>query len=189
MLRHHRLHFGSAADQLAHTVNVCVALLQRDGRRQRRANPEIALLQFGQEFQSQPATEQNRQDHQTRRADHHQLTVVHGPAQHRQIKPAQEHHDAGLGFLHVRRQNDRTQRRRHRKGRKQAAGQRIGVGPRHRSEDVAFDAAQREQRQKRRDNDGCRKKDRARHVCGGGQNGMALHAHRRVVGDMALLGF
>ena len=91
--------------------------------------------------------------------------------------------------MHVRRQDDRAQRRRDRECREQAAGQRIGIGPRHRPEDVAFDAAQGEQRQERRDDDGGGKEDRPRHVGGGREDGMALHAHGGVVGDMALLGF
>src|SRR6201996_8541504 len=88
----------------------------------------------------------------------------------------------------MRGQHDRAQRRRYREGRKQAAGQRVSVGPRHRPENVAFDAAQREQRQERRDDDGGGKEDRSRYVGRRRQDGVALHAHRGVGRDMALLG-
>ena len=69
------------------------------------------------------------------------------------------------------------QRRRHRKGREQAAGQRIGVGSRHRAEDVAFHATQGEQRQEGRDDDRGREEDRSGHVSRRRENGMMLHGH------------
>ena len=59
-------------------------------------------------------------------------------------------------------QQQRRERRRDGEGREQAAGQRVGVGPRHRAEDVALDARQREQRQEARDDDGGREEDRLR---------------------------
>ena len=167
MLRHHRFHLGAAADQLAHLVDIGVAGLQRDGRRQGRANPEIALLELGQEFQPEQAAAHDGHDHEPDRARHHQLAVADRPVQHRHVEPMQQRHDPGFGFVHMRRQDDRAQRRRDREGREQAAGQRIGIGPRHRPEDIALDAAQGEQRQERRDDDGGGKEDRARHVGGG----------------------
>jgi len=54
MLRHHRHHLGPAADQPRILVDVGVAFLQRDRRRQRGADPQIALFQLGQE--SEPRT-------------------------------------------------------------------------------------------------------------------------------------
>src|SRR6266702_1924151 len=41
VLRHHRFHLGPAADQLPHLVDIGVAFLQRDRRRQRGANPQF----------------------------------------------------------------------------------------------------------------------------------------------------
>ena len=142
MLRHHQFHFGAAADDLAHLVDIGVALLQRDGRRQGRANPEIAFLELGQEFEAEQPGENDGQDHEARGRPHHQLSIVDRPGQHRHVDAMQERHDPGFGFLHMRRQDQRAERRRHREGRQQAAGQRIGIGPRHRSENIAFDAAQ-----------------------------------------------
>src|SRR5262249_10058086 len=45
MLRDHAFHFGEIANDRAHLVDVVVPLVQRDGRRQRRSDPEIALFE------------------------------------------------------------------------------------------------------------------------------------------------
>ena len=99
----------------------------------------------------------------------------------------QERHDPRFGLMHVRRQDDRAQGRRHGEGRKQAARQRVGIGPRHRPEDVALDAAQGEQRQERCNDNGGGKEDRPRHVGSSAQDGMALHAHCGLGRNIALL--
>ena len=65
VLRHHRFDLGTGADQLAHLVDVGVALLQRDGRRQRGADPQIALLELGQEFEAEQPREHDGQHHET----------------------------------------------------------------------------------------------------------------------------
>ena len=72
----------------------------------------------------------------------------------------QPSHYPGFGFLDVRGKNDRAQRRSNRKGREQPTRQGIGIGLGHRAEDVAFDTAQREQRQERRNDDRRREEDR-----------------------------
>ena len=54
MLRNRGLHFGVAADQAAHLVDVAVAFFQRNRQRHGGANPQVALLQLGQKFKSQP---------------------------------------------------------------------------------------------------------------------------------------
>src|SRR6266404_2463500 len=51
MLRHHRFDLGKAADHPAHLVDIGIALLQRDRRRQGRTDPEIALFEFGKKLQ------------------------------------------------------------------------------------------------------------------------------------------
>ena len=42
-----------AGDQFAHLVNVGIAFLKRDRGRQRGPDPQVALLEFRQKFQSQ----------------------------------------------------------------------------------------------------------------------------------------
>ena len=56
-------------------------------------------------------------------------------------------------FLDVLRQQQRGQHRRDREGREQRAGERIAIGSRHRSEDLALDALHREQRHEGGDRD------------------------------------
>jgi hypothetical protein len=72
----------------------------------------------------------------------------------------QHAHHPGFGLAHVLGQQDGADRRRHGEGREQAARQGIGIGLRHRAEDVPFDAAEREQRQEARDDDSGREEDR-----------------------------
>ncbi len=98
----------------------------------------------------------------------------------------QERDDPRLRFAHVRRQDDGAQRRRDGKRRDQAAGQCIGVSTRHRAEDVALHAAQREQRQEGGDDDGCSKEDRAGDVGGRAIDRVALHAHHGFGRDRSL---
>ena len=61
------------------------------------------------------------------------------------------------------------QRRRDGEGGQQAARQRVGIGPRHRAEDVALDARQGEQRQEAGDDDRGREEDRLRDLGRGRQ--------------------
>src|SRR5271163_1409420 len=48
MLRDDRLNLWKALDELAHAIDIVLALLERDRRRHGRADPEIALLEMGQ---------------------------------------------------------------------------------------------------------------------------------------------
>ena len=189
VLGHHRFHFRQFRDQLAHLVDVGVALLQRDRRRQGRADPEVALLELRQEFEPEHANGDHRHQDQHAGRDQHHPAAGERPAQRRHVDAVQPAHDQGFGLLDMGGQDDRAQRRRHREGRKQSAGQRIGIGARHRREDVAFDAAQREQRQEGRDDDRRRKEDRTRHVGRRRQDGMMLHVHDGVGRDRLHLRF
>ena len=80
----------------------------------------------------------------------------------------------GFDFLDMRRQQNRRQHRCYREGRDDGAEQRIGVGPRHRPEDLAFHALHREQRQKRCDGDDDRKEDRLVDLDRAGQDPASL---------------
>src|SRR6266403_1171324 len=85
MLRHHRFHLGAAADDLSHLVDIGVALLKRDGRRQGRPDPEIAFLEFGKKLQPEQPAEDDGHDHEARGPGHHQLPVRARPVQHRKL--------------------------------------------------------------------------------------------------------
>ena len=50
-LRDDRYDFGKAPDDLPHAVDVGGRLLERDRRRQRGADPQIAFLEMGQKFE------------------------------------------------------------------------------------------------------------------------------------------
>ena len=58
------LDLGEALDQPAHAVDVDVALVERHRGRQRRAQPDVALLELGQEFQPDRAGGQGGAGHQ-----------------------------------------------------------------------------------------------------------------------------
>ena len=83
-------------------------------------------------------------------------------------------HHQRFGFLHMLGQDQRAERGRHGEGRDQAAGQRVGIGLRHRAEDVPLDAAQREQRNEAGDDDAGREKDRSIDVGRGVENRQPL---------------
>src|SRR5262245_16775027 len=72
---------------------------------------------------------------------------------HRAVYAAQDADDERLGLAHSLMEQVGTQGRHDRKRGKQRAGQRIGVGFRHRAEYVALDPAQREQRNEADDYD------------------------------------
>ena len=103
VLRHHRFHLGPRADDLAHLVDIGIALLQRDGRRQRGADPEVALFQLGQEFEAQQPREHDGHDHERRRTRHHDLAVGDRPVQHRHLDAVEQFHDPRLGFMDMHR--------------------------------------------------------------------------------------
>ena len=160
VLRHHRFDLREAANDLAHAIDVSVAFLERDGGRHGRADPQVAFFELGQEFEPERADGDARKEQGARRRRRSRAAVGDGEVQRRGIQAVQHAHDPGFGFAHVLGQQDGADRRRHGESREQAAGQRIGIGLRHRPEDMAFDAAEREQRQKARDDDSGRKEDR-----------------------------
>ena len=160
VLRHHRLDLREAANDLAHAIDVTVAFLERDRGGHGGADPQIAFFELGQEFEPERAHGDARKRKEHDGAGDREHPVGDGEVQHRRIQAVQHAHDPGFGFAHVVGQQDGADRRRHGERREQAAGQGIGIGLRHRAEDVAFDAAEREQRQEARDDDAGRKEDR-----------------------------
>ena len=129
----------------AHAVGVGVALVERYRGRQRGAQPDIALLELGQEFQPDRAGCQPSRRHEGEARRDREPAPRQHDGDHASIEPAQAAHDDGLGLRHLLRQEQRSQRRRDGEGGQKAARQGVGVGLGHRAEDVAFDARQREQ--------------------------------------------
>jgi hypothetical protein len=156
MLLHHRLDLREAANDLAHAVHVTVAFLERDRRRHGGADPDC-LFEFGQEFKPE-ATPRRRRTKGTTTPAIASTRLATARLQCRRVQAVQHAHDPGFGFAHVIRQQDGADRRRHGERREQAASRGIGMIFAIRAEDVAFDAAEREQRQEARDDDAGRKK-------------------------------
>ena len=167
VLGDHGDRLGEAAHHRAHAIDVAVAFLQRNRGRQSGADPEVAFFQLGQEFQPQrlhgKACDHQQHDH----AADHDDPVAQRESGHRRIDVVQEADDKGFLLIHLARQQQRAQRRGHGEGGQQPTGDGVGVGFRHRPEDVTFDAAEGEQRHEGGDDDGCSEEDALAHLDGG----------------------
>ena len=135
---------------------------ERDGRRHHRADPQIAFFELGQELGAEPRAEHagtapgNTAAIDRRARGSCAPRAAESPGRRVRMPRTTKVSTS----LTLRRQQDRGQHRRHREGRDHRADQRIGIGARHRPEDLAFHALHREQRQERRDRDDHRKEDR-----------------------------
>ena len=170
------------------------ARFQRDRRRHHGADPHIAFFQLGQEFGAEPEAQAEAQRQKHRGDDSGAPIVADRGHQNGLVQVADVTDREGFDFLDMGRQQDRGQHRRHGEGGDDGAEQRVGIGPRHRPEDLAFDALHREQRQEGRDRDDHRKEDRLVDLDGAGQDPVQLVAEprraigghpRRVMGDVA----
>ena len=105
-----------------------------------------------------PSTPQSSEEHE--RDGRRDPVVAHGERQQDARRPCGSAAPRRSRPPDPLRQQDRGQHRRHREGRDHGAEQRIGIGARHRAENLAFDALHGEQRQERRDGDDDREQDR-----------------------------
>src|SRR5262249_5857699 len=64
VLRHDRFDLRKAGDHGAHPIDVVVAFFERDRRRHRRPDPQVALFELGQEFEPERADGQTREQQQ-----------------------------------------------------------------------------------------------------------------------------
>ena len=160
MLGHHGNHLGMPQQDFPHLARGGGARIERHRRWHGRPDPEIALLQRRQEFAAEPG--RGNPAEREKRHSHHDGDPEMGqrPAKHRRITRPQGAHDLRLGLLNFLRQQQCGQNRRHRESREQRAGQRVAIGPGHRSEDLAFNALHGEQRHERRDRDRRREENR-----------------------------
>ncbi|OIQ81495.1 hypothetical protein GALL_367400 [mine drainage metagenome] len=164
VLRDHGFDFGIGLDQVAHPVDVGIAGFERDRRRHGHAYPQVAFLELGQELEPQAVGCQRRQRQQQQQATQGRGSVSERPFHQRLVCAPQAADDEGFDFFHPLRQQQRGQGGRNRKGGEQAAGNGIGIGRRHRPEDVAFDSRQGEQRHEAGDDDGGREQDGPVHL-------------------------
>ncbi len=113
-----------------------------------------------QEFAAQPRAHHTDDGQKTQTDREHRPPARQRPAQHRQIDGSQKADEDRFGLVDMLGQQERRQRRRNREGRDQCTCESIAVSPRHRTEDLAFDALHGEQRNEGGDRDQRRKEDR-----------------------------
>ena len=73
----------------AHAIDVGVAVLERNRLRECGANPQISLLQLGQEFQPQGAHREERQHREQRQAREGDDAIRQHELERRLVNPAQ----------------------------------------------------------------------------------------------------
>jgi len=140
VLRNHRDHLGVAQQHLAHLCDRRHCRFKRDGGRHRRPDPQIAFLQCGQEFGSELWNQEPRQAQERDAEANAGLAMGERPMQRRRIAGAQGAHNDGLDLLEVPGKKQRRKHRRDCEGGKQRPRKRESVGPRHRIENLTFDA-------------------------------------------------
>src|SRR5271165_1231734 len=160
VLRDHGLDLGIAFHDLAHAIDIEVAVLERYRLRKRRADPQIALLELRKKLEAQRAHRDERQQTDQRDSGKRHDAIREHELERRLVDTPQPAHDRRFALCNIRRKKHEAQGGRDRKRRDQTAGDRIGVGLRHRSKDMPLDSGQREQRHEARDDDRGREEDR-----------------------------
>ena len=146
MLGHDGDDLGVAFEDLAHPVHDGHAGFERDGRRHGGADPEVAFLKGGQKLGSEPRRQKPLNTRKTRPNDDGEAADAQRQPQHRRIDRADGADHDGFGLLDMLGQEEGGQHGRDGEGRKQRADERVGIGPRHRAEDLPFHALHGEQR-------------------------------------------
>src|SRR6185369_13737879 len=122
-------------------------------------DPEIAFLELRQEFGAEPHA-QSAADHQEGDRDHGgHARVAYGELQDRLVDRAHPAHQPGLDLVHLLGQQQRRHHRRHGERGDHRAEQGVGVGTRHRAENLTLDALHGEQRDEGGDGDDHREED------------------------------
>ncbi len=140
VLRDDRDGLRVALDYAAHLVDIFVRFLQRHGGRHRGADPEISLFEMRQEFHPERPGHQHGGAEQQQHAAERDNPVDEREFDNGAGHAAQEAHHEGLGLFELLGKEQCAEGRRDRECRQQAARDRIGIGPRHGTENVAFDA-------------------------------------------------
>ena len=152
-LGNNRSDFRMPEQNLTDLPRILNAGLKRHCRRQGGADPVIAFFQRWEKLGSKTHAAEHTKANKDATHNESLTTVSQRPSQRRCINVAQPAHESRFNFLNLLRQHDRRQHRRHREGGEERARQGIGVGARHRTKDLSFDARHGEERQKGRDGD------------------------------------
>ena len=156
---------GELQQHAADAVHRGVALLEGDGARHGGADPEVALLQRRQELGAERREQEDRAGEQRGGQRQAQAARPHGqPVERAGGARRSAAHQQGVALLAVLAQQRGGERRGDGEGRQQRADDGVGVGLRHRAEDAALDAAQREQRDEGGDDDEGGEEDRLVHL-------------------------
>ena len=145
---------GVLHDELADPIDDRHARFERNGRRHRRADPQIAFLQRRQEFAAQAGADEAADDEEDRAGHRYHHAMAQRPVQHRRVDRAQHPHHEGLRLVDVLGQQQRREARRDGERRDQRSDERIGVSAGHRAEYLALDALHGEERNEGRHDDG-----------------------------------
>src|SRR6185312_14380220 len=161
MLRDHRDDLGMAQQNFPDLVHDRHARLERQGGRHRGANPQVAFLECRQELAAETRCEHAAGREESKPDGDRHRPLPQRPAQQRRVDSAQTAHEDRLDLVDVLREQKRSKTWRHREGRQQRSYQSVGIGSRHRTEDLALDALHGEQRDEGRDDDRGREEHRS----------------------------
>ena len=134
--------------------------VERDRRRHRGAYPKVALFERRQELRAEPRPNPPADEEKDEAQSNRQPPPPQCHGQHGRVDGMGRPYDHRFGLPHVLRKQKRGQNGRDREGREQRAGQRIGIGARHRIEDLAFHALHGEKRHEGGQDDQRREQDR-----------------------------
>ena len=157
-----------APHQLLDLRRELAALGERDRRGQRVRDVERAFVELRQELGAEARREHDAGETSAHRRDEHGERVAHRVEQHRIVAARRATRSTG-DSLHrlVAAQREERERRHEREADDHRAEQRADNGVRHRREDAALDALEREDRQVRGDDDQQREQRRARDLARG----------------------
>ena len=118
-VRHDPPDLGHRGHDLAEPGGKPRGPLERDGPRQERANPEVALLELRHELTPQVGDQGRGVDHQGEHDPHGEIAVAEDPAERLEIAPLHQAIDERVGLLRLVMEQERAEDRRqcHRHGR------------------------------------------------------------------------
>ncbi len=143
-LRDHHPHLREPEHPLTDLVDVGTRGFERDPDRQLDPQPQVALVQLGQELLAQQGECEQRYGQESRRAEDGRERVTHAPGEGPCVGPPQP---TQQGALPIRRGPPKQEARQHRdegEGQEERADHGQGDGHRHGPEQLSLDALERE---------------------------------------------
>ncbi len=159
---------GIRVQHVAHEARDFLGLVDRRRWREGDGEPDVALVQLGQEFAAEPRRQQHRDREREHRHQHYHAAV--------QLRPFEQGHVALRGRFHPPRvlfreipplERVAQERRDQREREKNRPQQREAQGVCHRREDLSFHALEREDRQEGENDDELGEDDRRTQADGG----------------------